>query len=147
MSVAVASGTGGSGEGREGSRDVKKSGRRRAAGLLAALVLSWLPIEAEARSAAQDDRQDQIEALSRVLGMTTAEIEAMDLSSEEMQFLLEGYTEETVVVGTRAQPRTVAESPVPVDGLSPSTSPGRAPSTCRSSLGRSSRRSTSTHSR
>ena len=32
MSVAVASGTGGSGEGREGSRDVKKSGRRRAAG-------------------------------------------------------------------------------------------------------------------
>ncbi len=118
MSVAVASGTGGSGEGREGSRDVKKSGRRRAAGLLAALVLFWLPIEAEARSAAQDDRQDQIEALSRVLGMTTAEIEAMDLSSEEMQFLLEGYTEETVVVGTRAQPRTVAESPVPVDVLS-----------------------------
>ena len=118
MSVAVASGTGGSGEGREGSRDVKKSGRRRAAGLLAALVLSWLPIEAEARSAAQDDRQDQIEALSRVLGMTTAEIEAMDLSFEEMQFLLEGYTEETVVVGTRAQPRTVAESPVPVDVLS-----------------------------
>ena len=89
---------------------MKKSGRRRAAGLLAALVLSWLPIEAEARSAAQDDRQDQIEALSRVLGMTTAEIEAMDLSSEEMQFLLEGYSEETVVVGTRAQPRTVAES-------------------------------------
>ena len=44
---------------------MKKSGRRRAAGLLAALVLSWLPIEAEARSAAQDDRQDQIEALSR----------------------------------------------------------------------------------
>ena len=42
----------------------------------------------------------------------------MDLSSEEMQFLLEGYTEETVVVGTRAQPRTVAESPVPVDVLS-----------------------------
>ena len=118
MSVAVASGTGGSGEGREGSRDVKKSGRRRAAGLLAALVLSWLPIEAEALSAAQDDRQDQIEELSRVLGMTTAEIEAMDLSSEEMQFLLEGYTEETVVVGTRAQPRTVAESPVPVDVLS-----------------------------
>ena len=97
---------------------MKKSGRRRAAGLLAALVLSWLPIEAEARSAAQDDRQEQIEALSRVLGMTTAEIEAMGLSSEEMQFLLEGYTEETVVVGTRAQPRTVAESPVPVDVLS-----------------------------
>ena len=42
----------------------------------------------------------------------------MGLSSEEMQFLLEGYTEETVVVGTRAQPRTVAESPVPVDVLS-----------------------------
>ena len=80
--------------------------------------------------------------------MTTAEIEAMGLSSEEMQFLLEGYTEETVVVGTRAQPRTVAESPVPVDMFSPpSTSPVRAPSTCRSSLGRSSRRSTSTRSR
>ena len=99
---------------------MKKSGRRRAAGLLAALVLSWLPIEVEARSAAQDDRQGQIEALSRVLGMTTAEIEAMGLSSEEMQFLLEGYTEETVVVGTRAPPRTVAESPVPVDVLSSS---------------------------
>ena len=99
---------------------MKKRGRgARAAGLLAVLALSWLPIEAAARStAAEDDRQEQIEALSRVLGMTAAEIEALGLSSEEMQFLLEGYTEETVVGGTREQPRTVAESPVPVDVLS-----------------------------
>ena len=42
----------------------------------------------------------------------------MGLSPEEMQRLLDGFTEETVVVGTRAQPRTVTESPVPVDVLS-----------------------------
>ena len=35
-----------------------------------------------------------------------------------MQVLVDGFTEETVVVGSRAQPRTVAASPVPVDVLS-----------------------------
>ena len=52
--------------------------------------------------------------------MTADEIEALGLSDDEIRVLLEGYTEETVVVGTRAQPRTVAESPVPVDVLSAS---------------------------
>ena len=42
----------------------------------------------------------------------------MGLSPEEMQRLLDGFAEETVVVGSRAQPRTVTESPVPVDVLS-----------------------------
>ena len=92
----------------------------RAAALLAVLALAWLPVGAEAGGAVQDDRQEQIDALSRVLGMTVAEIEALGLSADEIQVLLEGYTEETVVVGTRARPRTVAESPVPVDVLSSS---------------------------
>ncbi|MCY3842553.1 MAG: TonB-dependent receptor plug domain-containing protein, partial [Acidobacteria bacterium] len=42
----------------------------------------------------------------------------MGLSPEETQLLLAGFTEETVVVGSRAQPRTVTASPVPVDVLS-----------------------------
>ena len=92
----------------------------RAAALLAVLALAWLPVAAEAGGAVQDDRQEQLDALSRVLGMTVAEIEALGLSADEIQVLLEGYTEETVVVGTRARPRTVAESPVPVDVLSSS---------------------------
>ena len=51
--------------------------------------------------------------------MTPAEVEALGLSPEEIQNLLAGFTEETVVVGSRAQPRTVTASPVPVDVLSP----------------------------
>ena len=51
--------------------------------------------------------------------MTPAEIEALGLSPEEMQRLLAGFTTETVVVGSRGQPRTVTTSPVPVDVLSP----------------------------
>ena len=85
-----------------------------------AVVLAWLPAASAAAGAAQDDRQAQVEELGRVLGMTAAEIEALGLTDDEIQVLLEGYTEETVVVGTRAQPRTVAESPVPVDVLSAS---------------------------
>ena len=43
LGLALSQTLGGSGEGREGSRDVKKSGRGgRAAGLLATLALSWL---------------------------------------------------------------------------------------------------------
>ena len=66
----------------------------------------------------QDDAEAQIEELARVLGMTASEIEALGLSAEEMRRLLDGVTEETVVVGSRAQPRTVTASPVPVDVLS-----------------------------
>ena len=54
-----------------------------------------------------------------MLGVTPAEIEALDLSLEEMQRLLAGFATETVVVGSRGQPRTVTASPVPVDVLSP----------------------------
>ena len=94
--------------------------RTRATVLLAVLALAWAPLAAEAQDAAQDDQQAQVEELARVLGMSAAEVGALGLSDDEIQVLLEGYTEETVVVGTRAQPRTVAESPVPVDVLSAS---------------------------
>ena len=86
---------------------------------LAVLALAWAPAGADARGAAQGDPQEQIEELSRVLGVTLAEIEALDLSLEEMQRLLAGFATETVVVGSRGQPRTVTASPVPVDVLSP----------------------------
>ena len=66
-----------------------------------------------------EDRTDALaEELTRVLGMTAAEIEALGLSSVEMRRLLAGFTEETVVVGSRAQPRSATESAVPVDVLS-----------------------------
>ena len=88
--------------------------------LLAVFALAWAPLAAGPAGAGQDDRQAPVEELGLVLGMTADEIEALGLSADEIQVLLEGYTEETVVVGTRAQPRTVAESPVPVDVLSSS---------------------------
>ena len=59
-----------------------------------------------------------VEELGRALGMTPAEIEALELSRAEMQRLLAGFTEETVVVGSRAQPRSATASAVPVDVLS-----------------------------
>ncbi len=90
----------------------------RAVALAAVLALTWLPVAPAA--AGQEDRQAQIEELGRVLGMAVEEVEALNLSDEEIQVLLEGYTEETVVVGTRARPRTVAQSPVPVDVLTAS---------------------------
>ena len=65
-----------------------------------------------------DDGGTQIEELARVLGMTPSEVEALALSAEEVRRLLAGFTEETVVVGSRARPRTVTASPVPVDVLS-----------------------------
>ena len=73
-----------------------------------------------------DDRQGQAERptgaladeLSRALGMTPAEVEALGLSPAEMQNLLAGFAEETVVVGSRAKPRSATESAVPVDVLS-----------------------------
>ena len=76
--------------------------------------------ETEARSARQEEPQDQeqMAALGRALGMTPEEIEALGLTPGEIENLLDGFTEETVVVGSRAQPRTVTASPVPVDVLS-----------------------------
>ena len=95
---------------------VRRSSRAIAA--LAVLALALAPAVAEAHGAAQDEPQEQVEALARALGMTPAEVEALGLSPEEIENLLDGFTEETVVVGSRAQPRTVTESPVPVDVLS-----------------------------
>ncbi len=103
--------------------DATRAGNGRPAALLAALLavlaLAWPPVAA-AQDAPPDGRRAQVEELARVLGMSAAEVEALGLGDDEIRVLLEGYTEETVVVGTRAQPRTVAESPVPVDVLSAS---------------------------
>ena len=86
--------------------------------LATVLALASMPAPAAARSAVQEEPQEQIEALGRALGMTAEEIEALGLSPDEIENLLAGFTEETVVVGSRAQPRTVTASPVPVDVLS-----------------------------
>ena len=76
----------------------------------------------------EDQSDTLIEELSRALGMTPAEIEALELSPAEMRSLIAGFTEETVVVGSRAQPRSATESAVPVDVLSATdlVSQGRA---------------------
>ncbi len=58
-----------------------------------------------------------LEELGRALGMTPAEVAALGLSPAEMQGLLAGFTEETVVVGSRAEARSATESAVPVDVL------------------------------
>ena len=96
--------------------------------MLAAIVPSLMLVASGAVAEPQDnDRQEKvegepealIEALGRALGMTPAEVEDLGLSAEEMRSLLAGFTEETVVVGSRAQPRSTTESAVPVDVLSP----------------------------
>ena len=70
---------------------------------------------------AQDDLTDeQYEELSRALNMSVEEIRAMNLPPDDLQVLLEGYTQSIVVVGSRAEPRTVTASAVPVDILSTS---------------------------
>ena len=90
----------------------------RAIAALAVLALTWAPAAADARGTAQEEPQEQIEALGRALGMTPEEVEALGLSPTEVANLLAGFSEETVVVGSRARPRTVTASPVPVDVLS-----------------------------
>ncbi len=99
----------------------------RATLMLAVLVLAWTTLASVASAGPQgNDTQEQVEErtdapaeeLGRALGMTPAEIEALGLSPAEMQRLLAGFTEETVVVGSRAQPRSATESAVPVDVLS-----------------------------
>ncbi|MYK89126.1 MAG: hypothetical protein F4018_12760, partial [Acidobacteria bacterium] len=95
--------------------------------LLAALLPSGIGRASEGRGAHQggdprkpvEERTDAlVEELGRALGMTPSEIEALGLSPAEMQRLLAGFTEETVVVGSRAQPRSATQSAVPVDVLS-----------------------------
>lgn len=75
--------------------------------LAAVLALASMPAPAAARGAVQEEPQEQIAALGRALGMTAEEVEALGLSPEEIDNLLAGFSEETVVVGSRAQPRTV----------------------------------------
>ena len=84
------------------------------------LVMAFTAGLAPPATAQEDLTPEQYEALSHALGMTVEEIRALGLSPDELQVLLEGFMEETVVVGSRAQPRTVAASPVPVDVLSTS---------------------------
>ena len=89
--------------------------------VLAVFALAGSPAVTAAFGTAQaspNDPQGQIEALGRRLGMTPAEVEALGLTPEEVTNLLDGLTVEMVVIGTRAEPRSVTESTVPVDVLS-----------------------------
>ena len=104
-----------------------RSARRSVVLTLAVLLPVWIGFASDAHGTLQDeDPQDQAEGrtdalaeeLGRALGMTPAQMEALGLSPAEMQRLLAGFTEETVVVGSRAQPRSATESAVPVDVLS-----------------------------
>ena len=100
--------------------------------LLALLVPLWLapaaPAEGAPRGASpreQGGRQEEstdamVEELGHALGMTPEEVAALGLTPAEMQVLLAGFTDETVVVGSRAEPRSATESAVPVDVLSAS---------------------------
>ena len=110
-----------------GSKSRKSRAAWRAVLTLAVLVPALTAPESEARGAPQNsETQEQaeghvdalIEALGHALGMTPEEVAALGLSRAEMESLLAGFTEETVVVGSRAQPRSATESAVPVDVLS-----------------------------
>ena len=60
---------------------------------------------------AQDDLTDaQYAELSRALDMSVEEIRAMNLAPDDLQILLEGYTQAIVVVGSRAEARTITAS-------------------------------------
>ena len=100
-------------------------GRHLVAAALAVLLPAWIPMETDASAFLRDDAHeqepdalnDQVDELARALGMTPAEIEALRLTPEEIRLLLDGFAEETVVVGSRAQPRSATSSAVPVDVL------------------------------
>ena len=93
-------------------------------------MAAWIALAPDARGASRDDTAPQpageqeaptdelVEELGHALGMTPAEIEALGLSPAEMRTLLVGFTEETVVVGSRAEARSATSSAVPVDVLS-----------------------------
>ncbi len=83
----------------------------RATLMVAVFAAAWTALASAAGVEPQDNRpREQVEdgtgalaeELGRTLGMTPAEIEALGLSPAEMQRLLAGFTEETVVVGSRA---------------------------------------------
>ena len=90
-----------------------------------AFVVLAIPCASSASVTPRSDPQERGEEptdapageLGRALGMTPAEVEALGLSPDEMQRLLAGFTEEAVVVGSRARPRSATESAVPVDVL------------------------------
>ncbi len=95
--------------------------------MLVVLLPAWTGLahdaDPESQDAAPQERSNGetdalVEDLGRALGMTPAEVEALGLSPAEMRGLLAGFAEETVVVGSRAQPRSATESAVPVDVLS-----------------------------
>ena len=99
----------------------------RVAVMLAFLVPAWtaLASTAKAEPRGPDQREEAegrsdalVKALGRALGLTPAEVEALGLSPAEIRSLLAGFAEETVVVGSRAEPRSTTESAVPVDVLS-----------------------------
>ena len=117
----------GSNTARMAAKRLRKAGAPWRVAMLAVLVPAWTALASDARGAPQSDsRQEQtqqetaalIEALGHALGMTPEEVAALGLSPAEMESLLAGFTEETVVVGSRAQPRSATESSVPVDVLS-----------------------------
>ena len=92
---------------------------------LALLVPAWIALAVDELDASQHNGPQQVaqpadelaEALARALGMTLEEVEAFGLSPEEMRSLLTGFSEQTVVVGSRTQRRSTTESAVPVDVL------------------------------
>ena len=95
--------------------------------MLVVLLPAWTGLAHDADPESQDAGPQErsngetdalVEDLGRALGMTPAEVEALGLSPAEMRGLLAGFAEETVVVGSRAQPRSATESAVPVDVLS-----------------------------
>ena len=94
---------------------MKKRTRTMQTTTIAALAALAILTMAPAASIAQDE---DTSALARALGIETSDVEALGLSDEEIRNLLDGFSEETVVVGTRAAPRTITASPVPVDVLS-----------------------------
>ena len=117
----------GSNTARMAAKRLRKAGAPWRVAMLAVLVPAWTALASDARGAPQSDsRQEQtqqetaalIEALGHALGMAPEEVAALGLSPAEMESLLAGFTEETVVVGSRAQPRSATESSVPVDVLS-----------------------------
>ena len=110
-----------------GAGDDDRGGRWLATLMVAVLLPASTPFAVDAGAELQDDDpQGQVERptgalveeLSRALGMTPADVEALGLSPAEVRGLLAGFAEETVVVGSRAEPRSATESAVPVDVLS-----------------------------
>ena len=71
-----------------------------------------------AAAGAAQERQSAVAQLAAALGVEVREVEALGLTEAEVRVLLGAFAEETVVVGTRAAPRTITASAVPVDVLS-----------------------------